>query len=88
MSERCKDCAFTPGTVPNLYWPSKMRADLCLISGEPFYCHHGEKPVCKGWIEERRQQGPVPAWKAEVAKEASAVFESMTEGMWTDVAAD
>ncbi len=52
---RCEDCAYTPGTVPNLYPPSKLRADLCLISGDVFLCHHGDEPVCQGWIEERQK---------------------------------
>ncbi len=83
--ERCNDCAFTAGTEPNLYPPSKLRADLCLMNGEPFYCHKGDKPVCQGWIDERQKQGPVPDWKQELARQLSDLFEAETAGCWTDV---
>lgn len=88
MSRRCDDCAFTEGTVSNLYEPTKLRAELCLMNGDTFRCHHGEKPVCVGWIEARQAQGPVPEWKRELARELSNFFEAATEGGWMDVEAN
>lgn len=83
--ERCADCAYTAGTLPNQYGPSKLRADLAVMTGDVFHCHHGDKPVCQGWVEERQKRGEIPQWKIDVARQMSDVFEALTDGCWVDV---
>ncbi len=56
MQERCKSCAYRPGTIPNGCEETIMDAIKCAVEMEPFYCHErfdkDGKPVdlCNGWM--------------------------------------
>ena len=46
--QRCVDCAFRLGSLPNGAPLTQMSALKCLMEGETFYCHHGEDRPCQG----------------------------------------
>lgn len=56
MQERCKSCAYRPGTIPNGCEETIMDAIKCAVELEPFYCHERfdkeGKPIdiCQGWV--------------------------------------
>jgi hypothetical protein len=79
--ERCEGCAFSPGTKANNSFMTRYKATLCVLSGEPFLCHHNldanEQPVdgtplalCRGFVDafqERMDHGKeTPEWKRSV----------------------
>jgi len=37
--ERCDTCAFTPGTPANRRGLTVLKAKLCVLTSDPFYCH-------------------------------------------------
>lgn len=94
MKARCGDCAFTPGTEAHGCEPTQVTADLCVLSGEPFYCHRagkdgaieartdgsGEPVLCRGFVEAFTAQGPVKEWQAAVASECLRVMEDAKAG--------
>lgn len=45
----CATCALRVGTDANQASVTMLTVELCLMSGEPFYCHEHNR-VCKGWI--------------------------------------
>ena len=67
--ERCKSCAFTPGTVPNGCLQTQMDALKAVVEKVPFLCHqHGRKGMpCHGWFAAQvgmrvaeKKKGPAP----------------------------
>lgn len=50
---RCSSCAFRLGTIPNGCPTTLMDALKCIMEGDPFYCHMGDKPLCHGWLTSR-----------------------------------
>lgn len=44
--ERCKSCAFRPGTVPNGCMQTQLDAIKCVIEGVQFGCHQADR---EGW---------------------------------------
>lgn len=53
--ERCHDCVFRFGTVPNTTGQTLIGALECVRTGEPFYCvHEPGTPVCAGWAALRK----------------------------------
>jgi hypothetical protein len=73
----CDDCAFRLGTSANGHKWTLLKARLCLITGEAFYCHRrGEpQPVCAGYDEARRNQPDHPQWRVDVAARLSQIQE-------------
>lgn len=67
---RCAECAFTKGTVPNQTPWSMLKARLCLMAGEMFYCHmQGDpQPPCAGYVEALAKQPTYPTWKRKLAE--------------------
>lgn len=55
--ERCADCAFRRGTIPNRCLPTVAEALFCAVDGDVFNCHRVEpgapdlvpNGVCAGW---------------------------------------
>lgn len=94
MKTRCGDCAFTPGTDAHGSELSRATADLCVISGEPFYCHRaneagrleprvdptGEPVLCRGFVEAFAAQGAQDDWRAAVASEYLRMLEEASAG--------
>ena len=73
-SGQCAGCAFAPGSPANQSL-SMTKARLCVLSGEPFWCHWnvigannellpGTRPtLCRGWVdatEARLEKGVQP----------------------------
>jgi len=53
--ERCEDCVFRFGTVPNTTGETVVAAMDCMRTGEPFFCaHEPGEPVCAGWAALRK----------------------------------
>jgi len=46
--ERCRDCAFRLGSIPNGCLQTVGDAIKCLMEGEEFACHHGDR-ICAGY---------------------------------------
>lgn len=70
--ERCKSCAFRPGTVPAGCLQTQMDVLKAIIEKVPFMCHQADKRghICHGWyaagVEMRRKEdllGPLPVTK-------------------------
>lgn len=70
--ERCKSCAFRPGTVPAGCLQTQMDALKCIIEDVPFLCHQADRKgwPCHGWYASRvelnrkeRLLGPLPVTK-------------------------
>lgn len=53
--ERCKSCAFRPGTVPNGCLQTQADALKAVVEGVPFMCHQHDKleHACHGWYAAR-----------------------------------
>lgn len=53
--ERCKSCAFRPGTVPNGCPQTQLDALKAVVEGVPFLCHQAdrERMPCHGWFAAR-----------------------------------
>ena len=78
LPPRCATCAFTTGTQANSQDSTRIKADLCVNSGEPFFCHEpdrcdAEGPVaCVGWVRaviKKAESGwyqKLPPWKKEL----------------------
>jgi len=63
--ERCKTCAFRPGTIPNSLSATLMDALRCIIEGHPFHCHerpHEGDRLCAGYLllRDSETSGTVP----------------------------
>lgn len=58
--ERCKSCAFRPGTVPNGCIQTQLDAVKAVCEDVPFMCHQkldgkGQpSTICHGWFSVRR----------------------------------
>lgn len=66
--ERCKSCAFRPGTLPNQCADTISDAVKCVVEGSPFHCHvdkypWGEPAICHGWFAARAVSKGVPDGK-------------------------
>lgn len=57
--ERCKSCAFRPGTVPNGCAQTQLDISKCAAEGIPFYCHQHRGQLCHGWATVRIGLGDV-----------------------------
>lgn len=55
MTERCNDCAFTHGTDASNSPHTVVIANMCAITGEPFWCHV-KAQACAGWAEARAER--------------------------------
>lgn len=42
MKSPCESCAFTEGSAANLEPKNNIKAQVCVMAGLPFYCHHGQ----------------------------------------------
>jgi hypothetical protein len=53
--ERCKSCAFTPGTVPNGCLQTQQDALKAVVEGVPFLCHQANRKgeICWGFYGAR-----------------------------------
>ena len=53
--ERCKSCAFRPGTVPNGCPQTQLDALKAVVEGVPFTCHQADRRAwpCHGWYAAR-----------------------------------
>lgn len=89
MPVKCSGCAFTKGTEAERDALTQLTTELCLQSGEPFFCHANavadqlpkdEKRVCRGYLEARALRAPAPAWKAAVAREGLILMEEAASG--------
>lgn len=67
--ERCKSCAFTPGTVPNGCLQTQMDALKAVVERVPFLCHQYDRKgmTCHGWFASQvamrateKKKGPAP----------------------------
>lgn len=67
--ERCKSCAFRPGTVPAGCLQTQMDVLKAIIENVPFLCHQADRKgwPCHGWyasqVELKRKEkllGPLP----------------------------
>lgn len=56
VPQRCDDCAYRLGTVPNQCLPTVANALKCASEREPFFCHknvvEGDAPnaLCRGYL--------------------------------------
>ncbi|MGW8286396.1 MAG: hypothetical protein ACWGPR_11830 [Candidatus Deferrimicrobiaceae bacterium] len=51
QNPRCNDCAFRLGTLPNQCEETLGDAIKCVVEGQTFYCHKGQKDrPCMGWV--------------------------------------
>lgn len=50
LPERCHDCAFRLGSIPNQCASTMMTVTKCLIEHEPFYCHNEPERLCTGFV--------------------------------------
>lgn len=56
VPERCNDCAFRMGTVPNQCLTTVANALKSAFESDPFYCHKGiaegeaAKALCRGYL--------------------------------------
>ena len=63
---RCRDCAFTPGTEANGFEWTRIKAQLCAMTGDRFDCHVDPGP-CQGWLEAKNAEA-VESWKADALR--------------------
>lgn len=94
MRKQCGDCAFDPQSDAGKCQITVTTAQLCVLSGEPFYCHRantegeiearidsrGEPVLCRGFVEAFTARGVVPDWQAAVAAESLRVMEDAKAG--------
>lgn len=72
--ERCSTCAYRPGTSANSDRVTLIKAQLCLETRVPFYCHEAPEgyALCRGWVDAlalRMKKGAdegTPQWKHDV----------------------
>jgi hypothetical protein len=69
LTERCKTCAFRPGTVPNGCAQTQMDISKCAVEGIPFYCHQHAGQLCRGWVITRAGLHDVLEGMAVITKE-------------------
>lgn len=68
----CDGCALSPGAAANKEPENALKAQLCVLGGLPFLCHHGQnwqdEAAHKRTPREARQAGMVSCagWKREV----------------------
>jgi hypothetical protein len=76
---RCKTCAFTAGTPANKDEITRLKAELCVIAYQPFFCHsnavedkipEGKERLCAGWAESVAGKPYPPEWKRRIALES------------------
>lgn len=84
-AERCATCAFRRGTPASLNEPTRLAAQLCVLSGETFCCHEAEREgePCRGWQAAVERRGPQPAWRQELAQRFSDIFDDARRGLLT-----
>lgn len=83
--QRCDDCAFTPGTDAGRCEWTQLKAGLCVISSEPFFCHRrgSPQPLCVGYIQALENHQQEPEWRRDVARaclEMQRLAENTGEG--------
>lgn len=78
LPPRCATCAFTTGTVANLQDSTRIKAELCVLSGESFLCHEPDRSdaegqvACVGWTQAVIKKAECgwyesqPAWRQEL----------------------
>lgn len=83
--DQCAGCAFAKGSPANQNWMTMMKAQLCLMAGEPFLCHsnldakgepiYGPPLLCRGFadaIQARLDHGiEEPEWRRQLASRLS-----------------
>ena len=94
MKKRCGDCAFSPESEAYGCESTRLTAELCVLSGEPFYCHRadaeghvrprlddrGEAVLCRGFVDAFSARGPESDWQAAVASESLRILEDAMAG--------
>jgi hypothetical protein len=84
MPVRCAGCAFTKGTEANRSDITRLTAEICVLSDEPFYCHAnavdnalpaGQERLCRGFVESLAVRGPVQPWQVAVGLEALCIVQ-------------
>lgn len=75
--ERCLTCAYRSGTKASASKSTQLTAQLCALSGEPFYCHEEMIPlgaddsartvVCAGHEAAVLALGDIPDWQCALA---------------------
>src|SRR6266403_525908 len=68
--EQCDECAFKPGAVANKEPYNSLRAEVCALSGRPFFCHHSvDWKNQHSWNNERekcRTAGSCAGWRGRI----------------------
>lgn len=84
--ERCLTCAYRSGTEASASKSTQLTAQLCVLSGEPFYCHEevvapgAERVlVCAGHLAATAALGPVPEWRGALAASMLTLMEEADE---------
>lgn len=94
MLKHCGDCAFLEGTEAHGEEMTRITAELCVMSGEPFYCHRkddagklvarpdgeGGAVLCRGFVDAFVAQGPPKDWQAAVSSECLRIMEEAIDG--------
>lgn len=94
MRKPCGDCAFDPHSDAGRCDLTVATAMLCVMSGEPFYCHRadkdgdiqprtdrrGEAVLCRGFVDAFVARVVVEEWRVAVAAEALRILEDGTGG--------
>ena len=94
MKARCGDCAYTAGSDAHGCEITRTTAELCVLSGEPFFCHQssaqglvprtdpttGEAMLCRGFLDALMARGTQDEWRAAVAGECLRILEEATDG--------
>src|ERR1041385_6049741 len=78
VTKPCDDCAFRKGTEANSHPWTIMKANLCLITGEEFYCHRRgttHAPICSGYDNARSNRPAHPEWRVKIAAQLSQMQE-------------
>lgn len=80
----CEGCAFTPGAEANREPQNNLRAQLCLLGGIPFYCHHDDEGNLRDLsdIHPSQRRAEIQAgrlricagWRREVAAASAAGY--------------
>jgi hypothetical protein len=78
-SKPCEGCAFTEGTEANLCPYNRLKGELCLLGGVPFYCHHdidwrSPQTHKKKSRQEVRAIKVCAGWRREVAELAATGY--------------
>ena len=71
MRDPCDSCALREGAAANKEPYNALRALICVLSGRPFWCHHGiawQERDDKLTHQECRTVGTCAGWRREVAK--------------------